>query len=259
MNELRKKDLNFIKAAHIKRTTNTRERNKKLLIILPTAFIVLNLLVFSVLKLFYVYKVHVAKQQENTITALSADNDYQRAAQLQATIAALQTQYDEAMAIKNTISASPLPPLRFFNELGNLTTNQVKISNYTFSTEEGKVVFNGKANGISETAAFVKRLRSSGFFSDVSYTGYTEEQVTKTTTTKTAKTEALQEMEKAAAAAAATAAANPGDVSAQMAAQLAAMQLATAKKEAAEDSHQTQVTVSGSGSYLFVITATVKE
>ncbi len=259
MKELKSKDLNFIKAAFIKEPTENKTRKKTVLLFIPILLLVAGLGSFGVLQIRYLANAAELNRLMEQIATLSGDAGYQKAVAAYNQITSLSAEYDNANQVQTALDSYPDFSKSFFTQVEACITNQITVSSYDYSAADGLFVMSGKAVGIVETAAFVRRLRNLGLFSELNYTGYSEEQVETAVETTSETDEEIAALQKTADTAAATAAANPEDVSAQLAAQIAAMQLASAKSAAKEETEDTtQVTVTGSGNYLFEITGILK-
>jgi hypothetical protein len=189
---------------------------------------------------------------ETSITEIESNSTYQQAVKIKNQIAILEEENKNAEQLQITLNSYPQLSISFFNQLNYCITNQITIISYDYNAGDGFFTINGKANGIAETAAFVDRLRQTGLFYALDYGGYTEELIEEVA--ENTETDELAELQKTADETAAIAAANPDDVSAQLAAQIAAMQLSTAKQSAANDTDNAEVTTIGSGNYLFAVT-----
>lgn len=254
MKELKVKDLNFINAAFKKEPMNSETKKKIILFGVPILIVVLCLGSFGILQLQYLKSNMSANTYTTAISDLENSSTYQQAVEIEKKISNLQEENDNAEALQSALNSYPEMSQIFFSQLNRCITSQISITSYNYTADDGLFVIEGKANGISETAAYVQRLRNTGLFYQLEYSGYNEEMVEQKADTTESDTE-LAQLQQTADETAAIAAANPDDVSAQLAAQIAAMQLATAKQSAANDTTAPeQVTTTGNGYYLFAIT-----
>lgn len=254
MKELKAKDLNFINAAFKKEPMDSGKKRKIFLISIPVLIVVLCLGSFGILQLQHLKSNRNMDHYKETISTLENSSTYQQAGEIEKKLAGLQDESNNAEALQSALNSYPEMSQIFFSQLNSCLTSQISITSYAYTAEDGLFVIEGKARGIEETASYVQRLRNTGLFSKLEYSGYNEELVEKKDDT-TQSDATLTQLQKTADETAAIAAANPSDVSAQLAAQIAAMQLSNAKQTAAIPTNEPgAVTTTGSGSYLFAIT-----
>ena len=106
------------------------------------------------------------------VGAMDTDSVYQRAIAAQAQAAALQKQVDSARAVRDAIDSYPSLSAELFGVIRASTLDGMRLDDLTYA--DGTLSIAGTASRIDDTAAYVARLRTSGYFLGVDYTGYVQ-------------------------------------------------------------------------------------
>ncbi len=162
MKEIKKKDINFITALAQAEKAGGGGKKSRVWLLIPSALLVGGLLIFIVLQALNWRSEAILAGYAKEMEALAADGDYQAVLLLDVMLAATETAQQNALAARERWR-----PSRFFQKLfaclESSLTEKVTVSGYTYAADDGSFVIQGTATGITETAAFVRRLRAQRF------------------------------------------------------------------------------------------------
>jgi len=156
-------------------------------LILPVAMILICLIVFGV---FFGLKYSAQKKLEETNAFIGDANnqaEYIQAKELTDEVSAIQAEIASVEAINTAINSNPDLVSAMMNSIAAQGNNVVVLNSLDYDGSTGAIQIVAIANNEKEAARYIERLKSTGYFTDVEYTGYAEvsSQTSTSTTTTT--------------------------------------------------------------------------
>lgn len=174
MKRLQTRDLDFARAARKlrKKPENTNNR-KYIYILIPILLLALGVGGWDLLVMQGASYTNQMVEADNATLALLQEEDYSLSAKASALLTQLQSEQQTAAAVREALDSYPEANQALFDQIAADAGSNITLDSYTFTSEDGMLTISGKANGITETAAFVSRLRARGnLFYALDYTGY---------------------------------------------------------------------------------------
>lgn len=173
MKKLPSKGIDFLHAQQDRKAARAPVGGKKfLLAALPIVLLAGGMGIFGLLSWqHYQYSLR-SESLAQAVGAMDTDSVYQRALAAQAQAAALQKQVDSARAVRDAIDSYPSLSAELFGVIRASTLDGMRLDDLTYA--DGTLSIAGTASRIDDTAAYVARLRTSGYFLGVDYTGYVQ-------------------------------------------------------------------------------------
>lgn len=159
-------------------------------LILPVAMILICLITFGV---FYGLK-YQAQQKLVEMNAYISDAnnqaEYLQAKALTDEVSAIQAEVSNVEAINAAINSNPDLVSAMMNSIASQGNNVIALNSLDYDGTTGAIQIVAIASNEKEAARYIERLKSTGYFTDVEYTGYAEisSQTSTTTTTTTTST-----------------------------------------------------------------------
>ena len=175
MSGLKAKDLDFAAASHVNKKAESSGLGKAILVAVPVALLVAGLGIWLSLTTRYgLYEEEIASYSAQ-VSAMDEDSQYQTSVMAQAVIQAMEQELDVALQTRNALDSCPDASASLFTTINTAAGEGVELQVVSYNGDEGQIVLMGTAPGISGTAGFVGRLRETGRFDSLEYTGYQEE------------------------------------------------------------------------------------
>lgn len=178
MKALKTKDINLLTAPYVspnKRPTGKRVRG---VVLFPILLLVLGLGWFAAVKVQTFLTEREMTKLQQSITELRGDADYQDALLAETELSALNTDVQTMQTIRQMLDSYPVLNGAVFDALSGVTGSDIRITGYAYTAADGSLSLTGRAGGVTSAAAFVSRLRQTGLFSTISYSGYVAGQTT---------------------------------------------------------------------------------
>ncbi|AWW27150.1 hypothetical protein ACIZ62_01145 [Acetobacterium carbinolicum] len=157
-------------------------------LILPAAMILICLIVFGV---FFGLKYRAQKELEEINAYISDTNnqaEYLQAKALTDEVSGLQTEVSRIEAINAAISSNPDLVSVMMNSIATQGNNVIDLNSLDYDGTTGALQIIAIADNEKEAARYIERLKSTGYFTQVEYTGYAEISTQTSTTTTTTST-----------------------------------------------------------------------
>ncbi len=178
MKALSKKDLNFARAEELSGKPSGKapsgQGKRMALIVFPFLLLVAGLMVWGGLQWQYRSDSRKAENQAVQVGSILGDSGYRQALLAEKRMKELETEYRNAWTVRQALDSYPSLSQAFFQTILSSAGTQAEITGFVYSASDGLLVMTGTAYGILDTAEFVGRLRQTGLFESISYTGYTE-------------------------------------------------------------------------------------
>ena len=175
MNRLLHKDLDLLTAIR-RNEEKDRVKTKRFLIYLfPAALLAFFLLVFGILRLIGFFSQMEITRLQNSIAQISVSEQYQAAAENELKITTLSTYYSNLKMIREAADSYPQLTQSLFDAIGTAAGGSAVVSQMSYQNSTGVLVLIGTTSDARGTANFVERLRNTGFFDGITYTGYQSE------------------------------------------------------------------------------------
>lgn len=157
-------------------------------LILPAAMILISLVVFGV---FFGLKYSAQKSLEASNAYISDANnqaEYLQATELAEEVSGIQSEISNVEAITAAISSNPNLGAQTMTTLSTMGNGVIALSSLDYDGSTGAIQIVAIANNEKEAARYIERLKSTGYFTEVEYTGYAEISSQTSTTTPTTTT-----------------------------------------------------------------------
>lgn len=157
-------------------------------LILPVAMILICLIVFGI---FFGLKYSAQKKLEEMNAYISDANnqaEYLQAKALTDEVSAIQTEISSVEAINTAINSNPDLVSVMMNSIAAQGNNVIVLNSLDYDGSTGAIQVVAIASNEKEAARYIERLKSTGYFTEVEYTGYAE--ISSQTSTTTATTTA---------------------------------------------------------------------
>lgn len=155
----------------------------------PVAMILICLIVFGV---FFGLKYRAQKELDDINAYISDENnqaDYLQAKALTDEVSKIQTEISNAETINNAIRSNPDLVSVMLGAIASQGNNVIDISSLDYEGTSGVIQIVAMADNEKEAARYIERLKATGYFVEVYYTGYAQVTGSPTTTaTSTATT-----------------------------------------------------------------------
>jgi hypothetical protein len=155
-------------------------------LILPVAMILICLIAFGV---FFGLKYRSQEKLAEMNAYISDPNnqaDYLQAKALTDEVSGIQAEVSKVEAINAAVNSNPDLVSVMMNSIATQGNNVIVINSLDYDGSTGAIEVVAIANNEKEAARYIERLKSTGYFTDVEYTGYAEiASQTSTTTTST--------------------------------------------------------------------------
>lgn len=155
-------------------------------LILPVAMILICLIVFGI---FFGLKYSAQKKLEETNAYISDESnqaEYMQAKELTDEVNAIQAEIASVEAVNAAINSNPDLVSVMMNSIVTQGNNAVILNSLDYDGSTGAIQIVAIANNEKEAARYIERLKSTGYFTQVEYTGYAE--VSSQTSTSTSTT-----------------------------------------------------------------------
>ncbi|KAF5089441.1 hypothetical protein DSECCO2_26830 [anaerobic digester metagenome] len=157
-------------------------------LILPAAMILVFLITFGV---FFGLKYSAQKSLEESNAYISDPNnqaEYLQAKELTDEVDSIQTEIDNIEMITAAVNSNPDLVSAMMNSLATQGNGVITLNALAYDGITGAIHIEATANNEKEAARYIERLKSTGYFTQVDYTGYAQVSGTQTTTTSTTTT-----------------------------------------------------------------------
>jgi enoyl-[acyl-carrier-protein] reductase (NADH) len=91
-------------------------------------------------------------------------------------------------SLNDAVASKPLLVSEKLNQLATIQNGAIELTEITYSEEDGVLHLAGYANSEKDASRYVDRIKETGYFSGVDYTGYALREMEKTITTTAAAT-----------------------------------------------------------------------
>lgn len=173
MKKLQPKDLNFIKALTVKLPADGKTAKKRWVIAMPIVLFAVLGLAWGGLQLQYAFQLVQFDRETLAVTTMTGDESYRQAVKVekQATDAAAAIANAEELRV--VLDGYPALSKGFFDQINACGMGQVQVQSYNYVVDSAAFILTGTAGSVDQVADYVSRLRSTGLFDALSYTGYT--------------------------------------------------------------------------------------
>lgn len=175
MRQLQQKDLNFLKAVQTVQPIKKRNGKKGMLIAFPAVLLVAGLGSWGGLQWQYLTLNSAMEENAITVDNMAGDGQYQQALDAEKTLSALRAKVENARLARQALNSYPALTSGLFDQILECAGDSIRITGYSYSASDGLLVISGEAEGIGDAALFVGKLRVSGIFVSLGYTGYAKD------------------------------------------------------------------------------------
>lgn len=175
MKRLKQKELNFLSVSRVKKEEKKCSGKKVAIILFPVILAALCLGAYAGLMVKGYFAEQQIDEDRNAISLLEKDSDYLKAQTVKDEITKIGAENEFAKIMKAALDTYPDLDDAFYTKLMEATGGAVSITELTYSASGGTLQLAGKATGVTGTADFVTRLRATGLFEKVEYSGYQAE------------------------------------------------------------------------------------
>ena len=172
MNRLLNKDLDLLSAIR-RNEEKDRAKTKRLLIYLFPAFLLkFFLLIFGILRLTGFFTQLEMNRLQKSIAEITASEQYQAAAENELKITTLNTYHSNLQLVRDAADSFPELTQNLFDAIETAAGGSAVVNQMSYQNSTGVLLLIGSTSDARETANFVERLRNTGLFSGITYTGY---------------------------------------------------------------------------------------
>jgi Tfp pilus assembly protein, ATPase PilM len=157
-------------------------------LVLPVAMILICLIVFGV---FFGLKYNAQQKLEEMNTYISDESNQAEYLQVKALtdeVSGIQAEVSSIEAINAAINSNPDLISVMMNSIATQGNNVIVINSLDYDGSTGAIQIAAIADNEKEAARYIERLKSTGYFTQVEYTGYSQLTATQTTTATTTTT-----------------------------------------------------------------------
>lgn len=172
MKALKVKDFNLLKAPYV--SPDKKPSGKKVwrVLLLPVLLLVLGLGWFAAIKIQTFLTMREIRTLQQSVTELRENSDYQTALEAETELSFLNTGVQNMQIIRQMMDSYPVLDSSMFGAITGAMGEDIAITGYAYTASDGSLAITGRAESVTSSSAFVSRLRQTGLFSAISYSGY---------------------------------------------------------------------------------------
>lgn len=151
-------------------------------LIIPGAMILVCLIIFGI---FFGLKYSAQKRLEEMNAYIGDTNnqaEYMQAKELTEEVSAIQTEISNIETINMAINSNPDLVSVMLNAIATQGNGAIALNSLEYDGIDGAIHIVATANNEKEAARYIERLKTTGYFTQVDYTGYSQVTATQTTT-----------------------------------------------------------------------------
>lgn len=172
MKQLQSKDINFLRMLQPVQQAKQKGSKKGLLVIPPLLMLILGIGAWGLLQWQHWIYVKQTDTCAKQIEDIKTDAQYIQAREAEEKLAALQEKVKEAQLVRDALDSYPMLTGSLFETIQQCAGETIEITGYSYNAVDGLFIISGKAQGISDAAVFVGKLRVSGIYATLGYTGH---------------------------------------------------------------------------------------
>lgn len=172
MRRLKQKDINFLLPMAKKKQINVAQLKKAGIVLLPVLLLGGCVSFWAALTFSQQDMRRELDELNLKMSMLQGGNAYATAQEFQKANNAKQAYLDNLMLVSACAETYPAMGTSFFSTLENCLTADIWLNSMQYTAPDCTLVLYGTARNVGDTADFVERLRKTGNFAEVTYSGW---------------------------------------------------------------------------------------